>query len=264
METDSEFSYGDGSEFEEERGSFTSVVEIRRDPFAGVKVSDHYAKRQSAKRQSTKRRSTKRRNGSSNGDAHSSRAHEGSLKRRTKKRYSGLRSELREDLDVREDMWLVVAAVGLSVLSLYHLVNSLTPHQISVVLGYGLVTLGATSKLPYVRSLERSKTAVGISDFKQYSDITAISFTILFNINRRYPFLAWGEKAFILAQNLYVTSLMWKFRKVDVRRQTIASALYAVALVAMFSGIKVIDAQYRFVIPLIKLVSLRVKMSHRA
>lgn len=244
MESDSDFSaqtYED-EEFEEERGSFMSVVEmerIRRDPFKGINMADHYEKRQSTKRRSKGRHGRKS-------------AKRMSTKRRSKKRVSKRRSG--EELSVNEDMGLVIATIGLTILSVYHLVYSLSPHQISVVLGYGLVALGATSKLPYIRSLEKSQTAVGISDFRQYSDILAVSFTILFNVNRRYPFLAWGEKAFLLAQSLYVTSLVWKFRKTERTSQVFWCGAYACSLVSMFFGIKAIDAQYRFVIPMIKLL----------
>lgn len=254
LESDSDYSSTsyDDDDSVEERGSFMSVVEIervRRDPFAGMKISDWYQK---------KRESTKRRGGGSQGSGN------GSHKRHSKKRQSTRRRRKKgkavaragAELSVREDMVPVIAVVSLALLSAYHMVNSMTPHQISVVLGYGLVALGATSKLPYVRSLERSKTAVGISAFKQYSDIISISFTILFNVNRRYPFLAWGEKAFILAQDLYVTSLVWKFNKVDTMTQAFWSAAYSFALVSMFYGIRIVDAEYRWVIPLIKLVSV--------
>lgn len=106
----------------------------------------------------------------------------------------------------------IVFGCTLAVLALYHMAYGLTKQQASFFLGYGLVVFGAASKLPYIFNLEEAQTARGVSMGKAYMDVVALTFNVLFNVHRKNPFFTWGEKAFLLVQEWYIMSLLWKVR----------------------------------------------------
>jgi len=89
------------------------------------------------------------------------------------------------------------------------------------VIGFVLVALAATVKLPQILKIIHSSSGEGISLIGTILELLATLAIIAYNYGHKYPFSAYGEAVFISAQQGLIISLILFFSG-----QTILAAIF--------------------------------------
>eukprot|EP00898_Chlorokybus_atmophyticus_P002840 jgi/Chlat1/3557/Chrsp234S03554 len=84
---------------------------------------------------------------------------------------------------------------------------------ISRLLGYALVAGGALVKLPQIWAVLSAKSADGLAVESYEAETLGYAIALCYALRQPIPFSAYGELAFLLAENSYLVALLYKFSK---------------------------------------------------
>lgn len=120
---------------------------------------------------------------------------------------------------------------------------------ISKLLGYGILTFSILVKLPQVANVLRARSAEGLSALSFELESWGLLVHATYGYLKDLPFSAYGEAVMMLAQNVLLLALIYKYARMPVSR-ALAAAIVGVSFVAgVFTGqvtVPLITAAYDF------------------
>lgn len=87
---------------------------------------------------------------------------------------------------------------------------------ISKVAGYGIIALASILKLPLIINIVKAGSTVGLATSSIYLEISMYASNLVYNIFIESPISTYGELYVILAQNLFISMLIWKFNSKSI------------------------------------------------
>ena len=102
--------------------------------------------------------------------------------------------------------------------------------SISKGLGYAIILGSLVLKAPQIYNVVSSGSVAGLSTASFYSDVVTFSVGPVYSFLQGYPLSTYGEEIVILAQNLALVGLMWKYRSFSVLHKLVALGAYSSAM----------------------------------
>ncbi|OQV15314.1 Mannose-P-dolichol utilization defect 1 protein-like protein [Hypsibius exemplaris] len=132
---------------------------------------------------------------------------------------------------------------------------------LSKALGYGIVVGSSIVKVPQILKLYGSKSGAGISLFSLYLELFAITTTLAYSLNYKFPFSAWGESLFLLLETAIIVVMVLMYRGKNLHAITyLVTQISIVAL--LLSGLvpekvlKIMQASQMVVVLMSKLIQI--------
>lgn len=100
---------------------------------------------------------------------------------------------------------------------------------LSKAVGYAIILFATILKLPLVLNILRSKSVAGLSTSSVYLETTMYAAVLAYHTGLGSPFSTYGEKWGLVAQNVVISALIWRFAK--------KSWLFVLASAAGFVGV---------------------------
>jgi len=122
---------------------------------------------------------------------------------------------------------------------------------IAKVLGYGILFGAVGVKLPQILNIISASSVEGLSALSFYIEVPLTITHCTYNFLQNNPFSSYGDAVMVLAQNLILVSLFWKYE----RPRTPFSTIFTVLL--MFAAVTAISlslpSYLQFILPLCNL-----------
>jgi mannose-P-dolichol utilization defect protein 1 len=82
---------------------------------------------------------------------------------------------------------------------------------LSKAAGYGIVVFSSVLKVPLILNIARSRSVAGLSTAAVYVETTMYLAVLAYHLAIGSPFSTYGEKYGLVAQNLLITALLWRY-----------------------------------------------------
>mmetsp|Transcript_9965 Transcript_9965/g.11425 ORF Transcript_9965/g.11425 Transcript_9965/m.11425 type:complete len:466 (-) Transcript_9965:120-1517(-) len=130
-----------------------------------------------------------------------------------------------------EKIWRLM--LPLSVAFLVRMVQHLSRNQLKKLFGMLGIVSSLVVKYPQIRALQEYETTEGISRGIEYCQILSFTISVMNGIRHEQSMLTWGDELCVFAQNMYLISLIWKFKKTRISEVSATLLFYAAYVVGM-------------------------------
>ncbi|TNV74093.1 hypothetical protein FGO68_gene5434 [Halteria grandinella] len=119
---------------------------------------------------------------------------------------------------------------------------------ISKIVGYGIVGVSLVLKMPQIVKILKSKSVEGITKYLFYLDIIIYTHYSGYSLHNKIPFSVCGENLIILASNIIIALLIWKYNpKITRLEKIICSSVFLAYSYLLLSNKYLSDAHWSIV-----------------
>jgi mannose-P-dolichol utilization defect 1 len=113
---------------------------------------------------------------------------------------------------------------------------------VTKLIGVAIILASCLNKAPVIANIQNSKSAAGISRASTYGEILVFANASAYGILEHHPATAYGENIALLAQNIIVVILLWRYAEPNTKPSVVEQGLvlvitilYGVAVVTLLS-----------------------------
>ncbi|KAI4312833.1 hypothetical protein MLD38_037624 [Melastoma candidum] len=107
---------------------------------------------------------------------------------------------------------------------------------LSKLLGYAIIALSATVKLPQIMKILRNKSIRGLSVVSFELEVVGYTIGLTYCIHKGLPFSAYGELAFLLIQAMILVVILYYFSQPMGIKSWIGSLIYCLVAPTILTG----------------------------